>query len=262
MKILIADDETLARKRILNILEKESEPYQLDEASSGKEAILKINTTQPDIVFLDIKMTDLTGFEVIEHIDTAVLPIIVFVTAFDHFAIKAFEVEAVDFLLKPYKNDRLLAALHRAIARVNSKERDAYQEKVQLLLQQLATQNVAPNTNNTPYLEKIALKMGKKYVFADTVQIKYITSSSYYAEIFMQDGKKHVYRSSMAALLEKLNPNRFLRINRSTIVAIPEIKEVISEGLGDYSITMKDRTAFSVTKNYRQAFLKIMGIKS
>ena len=262
MKILIVDDESLARKRILKILEEESNDYSVNEASSGKEAISLINKINPDIVFLDIQMTDLTGFDVIKKIEKSMMPIIIFVTAFDNFAIKAFEVEAVDFLLKPYKKDRLLASLKRAILRIKSNESKLYEEKIHRILESFKKTSSNSEFEKKNYLEKIVLKVGRKFLFADVEKIKYITSSAYYAEIFMQDGKKHVYRTSMTALMQKLNPKMFLRVNRSTIVKILEINEVISEGLGDYSLIMKDQNKFNVTKNYKNSFLNTLGIKS
>lgn len=261
IKILIADDEVLARKRIVTFLNGVSFPITLFQASNGKQTIEVILNEAPELVFLDIKMTDMTGFDVIRQIPKESIPEIIFVTAFDTFAVKAFEVQAIDFLLKPYKKGRFLEALERGIERVHQTQSKGFQEKVDRLMDYISG-NMPTLTDTEPdYLERIVLKANKKYIFIETNTIQYIKASGYYAEIFTDTEQKYVYRISMTELSEKLNPKDFSRVNRSAIVNRNFVKEVISEGLGDYSIIMTDRTTFPLSKTNKGSFLEKMGIR-
>ncbi|WP_299886310.1 LytTR family DNA-binding domain-containing protein [uncultured Lacinutrix sp.] len=262
MTILIVDDEALARQRILKLLNTTDYFSKIIEASSGKEAIESINKLQIDLVFLDIKMTDLNGFDVLKKIDSKTMPIIIFVTAFDSFAVKAFEVKAIDFLLKPYKTERFYEALNRAITKISQKDlKQQYKSKIANLINYIGEIDTNINTSPSSYIEKVVLKTGKKFYFIKTETIKYITSSAYYAEIFTKDNSKHIYRISMSDFIKKLDPNTFNRINRSTIINNNDIKEVISEGQGDYSIIMNDKKIFSLSSKYKSDFLKSTKIK-
>ncbi len=260
IKILVADDEALARKRIVRFLSESVYPIAILEASNGKETIVSLMNDLPDLVFLDIKMTDMTSFDVLNKIPTQNIPIIIFVTAFNSFAVKAFEVRAIDFLLKPYKKERFFKALNRGVEQLEMTNKKSFQLKVSELMQDFQTKKwedkKAPN-----YLEQIVLKLNKKYYFVKTTDINYIKSSGYYAEIFTGDNKKHLYRISMTDFLLKLDPEHFSRINRSVIINKKQIKELINEGFGDFSVVLKDGSSFAVTKHYKQDFLLKMGIK-
>ena len=260
MKVLVVDDEKLARKRILQILQ-HAKDIELHEASSGTEAVSNIESLHPDILFLDIKMTDFSGFEVLKKIEKSIMPVTIFVTAYDDYAIEAFEIQAVDYVLKPYKKNRVFDALARAIQKIEIKQKSNHYDEMHSKLVQLFKHLDDTKKTEESYLDKIVLKVGKKYVFARTKDIKYITSSAYYAELFMKDGKKHLYRTSMTALMERLNPDSFLRLNRSTIVRIHQIKEVISEGYGDYCVVMKDDTKLNVSKSYRTSVIQRLNLR-
>ncbi|MBX2826763.1 MAG: LytTR family DNA-binding domain-containing protein [Flavobacteriaceae bacterium] len=261
IKILIADDESLARKRIETFLEET--PYEITflQASTGKQTIDRIVNETPDLVFLDIKMTDMTGFDVLQKVPKESIPEIIFVTAFDTFAVQAFEVQALDFLLKPYKKARFLAALERGIARVQQSQEHSFREKVGELMAYISRERPMLDDLSHGYLEKIVLKSKKKYIFIPTESVSHIKACGYYAEIFTQKGNKHIYRISMTDFIDKLDPKFFSRVNRSAIVNRTFIKEVVSEGLGDFSIVMADQTAFPLSKTYKSTFLKRMGIK-
>ena len=260
IKILIADDENLARKRILKLLGELDLNLKTFEASSGKETMAVLNNEQPDIVFLDIQMTDMNGFDVLNSIDQEDCPIIIFVTAFDNFAVRAFEVQAIDFLLKPYRKERFIEALQRGLSKLETEQKKLFQNKLSDLMNFM--QNETKPFNTKKYLEKLVLKHKKSYYFVEVEQIKYIISSSYYAEIFTLDKKKHLYRISMSDLIDKLDPEEFIRISRSTIINLSCIKEVISEGAGDFSVVMKDNEVFTLTKNYKTPFLNRINIKN
>ena len=260
IQVLVADDEALARKRMLKLLDESGVSLNAFEATTGKETIATMLVENLDLVFLDIKMTDMTGFDVLQQLPSEKIPIIIFVTAFDTFALRAFEVRAIDFLLKPYKKERFFNALNRGIEQLELTKRQSFQLKVAQLMESIDDEQW-DGKNKDSFLEQLVLKMNKKYYFVKTKEINYVKASGYYAEIFTANGKKHVYRISMTDLTEKLNPDEFSRINRSAIVNRNQIKEIVSEGLGDFSAIMKDGTSFSVTKHYKSEFLKQMGIR-
>lgn len=261
IKILIADDEALARKRIVKFLSESTVRSEIFEASNGKETIKLLNDRRPDIVFLDIKMTDMSGFDVLRRVPSKNIPIVIFVTAFNDFAVKAFEVQAIDFLLKPYKKQRFTQALDRGIKQLELEHRIKFQSKVTQLMQFLNEEKMMGEVSRKLYLESVVLKKNKKYYFVKVSDISYIKSSGYYAEIYSMNGDKHVHRISMSLFIKQLNPKDFSRVNRSTIVPMKNIKEIISEGLGDFSIRMKDGATFPLGKNYKLDILNKMGIR-
>ena len=261
IKILIADDEALARKRIVKFLAESVVNSIVYEASNGKEAIKVLNEFRPDIVFLDIKMTDMSGFDVLRQVRSENIPIVIFVTAFDDFAVKAFEVRAIDFLLKPYRKERFTQALERGIDQLELEQRIKFQSKVTQFMEFLNEEELIGDTSKKNYLESVVLKKNKKYYFVKTCDISYIKSSGYYAEIYTMSGNKHLHRISMSLFINQLDPKSFSRVNRSTIVPMGNIKEVISEGLGGYSLRMMDGTTFPVGKNYKVDILDKMGIR-
>lgn len=259
MKILVADDEEFARKRVIKLLADTDIECHVVESSTGKETVAQIVEHRPDLVFLDIQMTDMTGFDVLGEVEESQFPIIIFVTAFDHYAVKAFEINALDFLLKPFKKDRFLVAFNRAKEQLATQNKKQYQSNLNEVIQLIQAEKTKRESAN--YLKKIVIKVGKKYSFVPTEEIKYVISSAYYAEIHTTENRKHLYRSSMNDLMEQLDPTQFSRISRSAIINLSKVVEVISEGQGDYTITMKDNKAFSLSKKYRTAFLETMDIR-
>ncbi len=261
--ILIADDEALARKRIVKFLSEGGINGTFTEASSGKETLSYIKNQEIDLVFLDIKMTDMSGFEVIQQLPEDKIPMIIFVTAFYVFAVKAFVLQAIDFLLKPYKKVRFYEALDRGLKQLKLEQQHLFQHKVSKLIQSI--EGIDPLASKTAivtsYIDTLVLKSKKKYSFLKVDDIKYIQSASYYAEIYTKTQERHVHRISMTELTTKLDPQLFFRINRSVIVHKSCIQEIISEGVGDYSVIMNDTTSFVLSKKYKLEFLKHMGIK-
>lgn len=261
IKILVADDEALARQRVLKFLNESDKVFEVYEASNGKETILQISNVNPDILFLDIKMTDMTGFDVLRQLPEEEIPIVIFVTAFDSFAVKAFEVQAIDFLLKPYKKERFKDSLERAITQLELNSRKVFQSKVTKLMEILNDERSNLDPYGSNFVDSLVLKRNKKYYFVRVNEIKHIKSSGYYAEIFTLKGEKHVHRISMSQLMEQLDPQVFSRISRSTIVEMNSIKEIVSEGQGDFSVIMNDGLSFQISKKYKIDFLRKMGIR-
>ena len=257
MKIntLIIHDEALARQRLNNLVKDVPELELIGQCSTGKDAILKINQLEPDVIFLDIQMKDLTGFDVLQKITVKKKPLIVFVTAYDEFALKAFDFFAFDYLLKPYKDERFFKSIENILNYIQNKNNSPFEDKIDDLL------NYVKNTK-TPlvsYYEKLPVKLGNKVFFIDVNTIKYIVASGYYAEIYTED-KKHLLRESLSNLIESLDPAKFIRIHRSTIINSIEIGGLVNSNYGEVDVKMNDQKLFRVSKSYKKLFLKQMGL--
>jgi len=259
MKIntLIIDDEALARQRLINLTNDVPELNLIGQFGTGKDAISAINEFEPDLIFLDIQMKDMNGFDVLEKITVEKKPIVIFVTAYNEYAVKAFDFFAFDYLLKPYKDDRFFKSIENIINFINTKNYSPFEEKINDLLKYVKTNNTSQAPLN--YYENLPIKLGNKTLFINITNIKYIVASGYYAEIYT-DEKKHLLRESLSNLIESLDPNKFIRIHRSTIINASEIGELISSNYGEIDVKMNDKKMFRISKSYKKLFLKKMGI--
>jgi len=253
---LVVDDEPLARKRIERLLRSVDRISVEGVARTGREAILKIDSLQFDIVFLDIQLKDMTGFQVLEAIDS-MPPLVIFVTAFDSYAIKAFEVCAFDYLLKPYTEKRFYKSLNNALATF---EKSEPKELRRTMAQLLDSVGLNSKTIKDPYKNRIPIPDKKKTFFVSTSAIQYIKASNYYIEIYAEQSK-YVLRESMHNILQGLDPQAFTRIHRSSIVNLTHIVELISSNYGELDVKMSDGELLRVSKGYRQGFLKKVGVK-
>ncbi|MBP92843.1 MAG: DNA-binding response regulator [Flavobacteriaceae bacterium] len=254
MTTLIIDDEPLARQRIRNLLSDISEIEILEECATGKKAIKAIESNKPDLIFLDIQLKDMTGFNVLEKIDNAFKPIVVFVTAYNEYALKAFDFFAFDYLQKPFKDDRFFTSTKMAIEQVKQRNNLTFEDKLENLLDFVNTKNDNQNKKT-----KFPIKLGNKVVFIDSSEIKYIIASGYYAEIHTED-KKHLLRESLNNLTEELDASKFVRIHRSTIINLDFIKELIHSNYGEIDVKMNDNNLFRISRSFKKDFLKIVGL--
>ncbi|WP_223115305.1 LytR/AlgR family response regulator transcription factor [Hanstruepera ponticola] len=256
MKIttLIIDDEPLARQRIRNLLTDIVEIEILDECATGKKAIKAIESNKPDLIFLDIQLKDMTGFNVLEKIDNALKPIVVFITAYNEYALKAFEFFAFDYLQKPFKDDRFFTSTKKAIEQVKQRNNLKFEDKIEGLLNFVYSRNEKQNKTT-----KFPIKLGNKVVFIDSSEIKYIIASGYYAEIHTEN-KKHLLRESLNNLTEELNASKFVRIHRSTIINLDFIKELIHSNYGEIDVKMNDNNLFRISRSFKKEFLNKMGL--
>ena len=257
MKIstLIIDDESLARQRLVNLIKDVPELNLIGQSSTGKDAISKINDLEPDVIFLDIQMKDLTGFDVLQKISVSKKPLVIFVTAYNEYALKAFDFFAFDYLLKPYKDDRFFKSIENIINYINNKNYSPFEDKISDLLKYVQNSN----SISTTYSEKLPVKLGNKVSFIKVDDIKYITASGYYAEIYTED-KKHLLRESLSNLIASLDPNKFIRVHRSTIINLNEIGELVNSNYGEVDVKMNDKKLFRVSKSYKKIFLTKMGL--
>ncbi|WP_435263779.1 LytR/AlgR family response regulator transcription factor [Tenacibaculum sp. nBUS_03] len=260
MKIsaLIVDDENLARIRIKKIIEKHGLLNVIGDCSTGKNAIEKINALNPDVVFLDIKIKDMTGFDIIEKINLPKKPIFIFVTAYNEFALKAFDYFAFDYLLKPFKEDRLITTINKIVEQKHQEEISGFQHSLESILDIVKEkQTTEYHVNN----KKISIKSGNKISFIDIDSIKYISASGYYVEIFTMDNKKYLLRESLSSIINRLNSNNFMRIHRSTIINSNFINEIITSNYGETDVKISDNKIFRVSKGYKKEFQEMMGVK-
>lgn len=253
MKALIVDDEVLARKRILNLLTSVEQIEVIEECSDGKTAIEKINKLKPDLVFLDVNMKDMNGFEVLSNIQISPKPIVIFITAHENFAIDAFDYEAFDFILKPYRDDRFYKAIDKLL-NLSPKEIDQDFEKK---MQEFFKLNIDQKKTQKPL--RIPVKLGNRTILLETGNIKYICASGSYAEIYT-DENKYLLRESLNNLIELLGKKIFIRIHRSAIVNVNFIKEIVHSEYSELDVRMKDNKLIRVSKSNRKDLLLLLGI--
>lgn len=254
MRALVIDDEELARRRVLNLLGEVPQIKVLGECSNGKTAIKQINEIKPDLVFLDINMKDMNGFEVLQKITANPKPVVIFITAYDNYASRAFDVDAFDFLLKPFKDDRFFKTINKVL-NLSQNEADSHFEKRIKDLFRIYSEEVKAGNSIT----KIPVKQGNKTILLEPANILYIIASGYYAEIYTE-GKKYVLRESLNNLEEMLDNNIFFRIHRSTIVNINHVKEIVHSEFSEIDAKMTDDKLLHISKSNKKQFLEKIGI--
>lgn len=254
MKALIIDDEELARKRILHLLKQVDDVEVMGECPNGQSAIAAINQLSPDLIFLDINMTDMSGFEVLQNIEVSKKPIVIFVTAYDNFALKAFDVDAFDFLLKPFRDDRFFRTLEKVRNISQNKTEDMFEKRLMELFNFYKLKSPVSEP-----VKKLPVKQANKTVLLDPSEIMYITASGYYAEIFVSN-KKYVLRESLNNLSENLASENFIRIHRSSIVNLLHVKEIVHSDFSEIDVRMTDNTLLHISKVHKREFLKKVGV--
>ena len=246
MKIsaLIVDDEPLARQRIRLLLQEEPDIELLGECGNGPEALAAIRQNPPQLLFLDIQMPEMDGFALLAKIPAEHLPVVIFVTAYDQHALKAFEVQALDYLLKPFKPARFKETVQRARERLAAKAPG--EPTVQALLALLG-QRPAENV----YLSRLPVKTDDRILFLKIEQIDCIESAGNYVAV--QVGKDtHILRETLNALETKLNPERFLRISRSAIVNLDRVKELQPHFQGEHVVILHGGKRLTMTRGLRE----------
>jgi two-component system LytT family response regulator len=254
IKAVIVDDEALARDAIRLRLKGEPDIEVVGEASDGADAVDLLRRIRPDLLFLDVQMPVMDGFEVIENVPSDQLPIVVFVTAYDRYALKAFETHALDYLLKPFTASRFHDAIDRARLEVaKTGDRGTHQRLIELLEERRSTRrpDAAPGP---PYLTRLAVKRNQRIALVGVADIDWIESSGNYAHLHA-GGTSYVVRMTMGELERRLDPARFARIHRSTIVQIERIQDIIAAWHGDYDVTLRDGTVLRLSRNYRDRVL-------
>lgn len=249
VRTLIVDDEPLARERMRSLLEAEPDIAIVGECRDGREAVDFIRRESPDLVFLDVQIPELDGFQVLEAIAGEKAPAIVFVTAYDQYALQAFEVHAVDYLLKPFDEDRFKRALDRA-RQALARDKGDLSEKLLSLLQELK----APQG----YIERLVVKSAGRLFFLRTDEIEWVESAGNYVCLHVR-GESHLLRETMTSLEARLDPARFARIHRTAIVNIDQIKELQPLFHGEFQVVLRDGTELTLSRGYRDRLQEVIG---
>jgi two-component system LytT family response regulator len=244
IRVLVADDQPMVRERLVSLLAAEPGVELAGTASSGPEAVDCILQSSPDLVFLDLQMPGMDGFKVIEAIGVDRMPPTVFVTAYDEYAVRAFEVQAIDYLLKPFRRQRFQSALARARRHL---ERDRQGEMAGRLAELLRSLRPAAGGQ-----ERLLVKSGGRVSFVDVDQIDWVEAEGNYVRIVAGE-QVHLMRETMNGLIEKIGPKRFFRIHRSRIVNIRRVKELLIAAGGDYQIVLWNGTRLGLSRLYRDA---------
>jgi len=242
VRTLIVDDEALARERLRQLLQKNPDVEIIGECTDGRQAVEKIQESSPDLILLDVQMPELDGFEVLEAISGETMPVIIFVTAHDKFALRAFEVHAVDYLLKPFDRERFEAALRHAFDQVKNRAGGAHDQRQTALLAE-----VRPTLKP---MERIAIKSGAHIVWVALDDIDWIASADNYVELHVGP-KSHLLRETLNALENRLPSDKFVRISRSAMVNPSRVKELHRMLYGGYEITLQNGSRLTLSRRYR-----------
>jgi two-component system LytT family response regulator len=248
IRAVIADDETLARKFIRRMLKDEPDVEIIGECANGKEAVSMIRNEKPDLIFLDVQMPEKDGFAVLQSIPE--LPEIIFTTAYEQYAIRAFELHALDYLLKPFDQARFRDAIRHAKERLRSKRDKDVRRQINALLQSVE--------KKPQYLERLVIKSGGRISFLSTDEINWIEADDKYVHLHTSKINPMV-RQTLNAMEAQLDPKKFKRIHRSAIVNVARIKELQPMFNGEHSVLLEDGTKLTLTRSYKDKLFELLG---
>ena len=248
IRTLIVDDEPLARERLVDMLVGDKEVEIVGECGNGLTAVAAIDGYKPDLIFLDVQMPELDGFGVLEAIEEK--PVIVFVTAYDQYALRAFEVHALDYLLKPFDRERFDKALQRAKHQIARERAGAVNQELVTLLADLKAR---PKP-----LERLVIKAGGRVFFLRVDEIDWIEAAANYVKLHV-GRESHLLRETINGLAARLDSGKFLRIHRSIIINLERVKELQPWFHGDYVVIMQNGTQLTSSRNYREQLRKLLG---
>ena len=249
IRTVIVDDEPLAREGVRMLLEADAEISVVAECANGREALAVISEQKPDLIFLDVQMPEMGGFEVLKAVGAESAPHVIFVTAYDKYALQAFEAHALDYLLKPFTVKRFNEALERAKVQINNEQNVDLNRRLATLLAELK-----PEARD---LERVVVKNSGRIAFVNVEEISWIEAAESYVRFHVEGGRSYLIRGAIGRLATQLDPARFLRIHRSMIVSIKQIKEMQPLFHGDYEILLKDGTRLTSSRSYRD---KLQGL--
>lgn len=246
LRTIIADDENLARQKLRILLSSEPDVEIVAECRDGGETVAAIRSHKPDLLLLDIQMPDMNGFQVLGEISPAEMPVIIFTSAYDQYAIRAFEAHALDYLLKPFDQDRLHQAMERARFELGkSTDREITQRILQLLSAVKSENAPAQDSEN-----RLVIKTKGRIVFLNVDEIDWVEAAANYVRL-NAGGESYIFRETISRTSERLNPNHFIRIHRSMIVNVRRIKELIPVNSGEYIVVLKNGKELSCSRGYR-----------
>jgi two-component system, LytTR family, response regulator len=250
MRALVVDDEPMARERVLSLLQHEDDVEVVGECSDGEQAIAAIQHHTPDLVFLDVQMPGIDGFGVIQAIGAERMPIVVFITAYDEYALKAFEVHAADYLLKPFGRDRFQETLKHARESLERRRAGDLGRRLLALVNDIKPE--------TPKLDRLVVKSGGRVFFLRTEDIDWIEAAGNYVRLHLTD-ESHLFRETMNRMEARLDSRKFARIHRSRIVNTERIKELQPWFNGEYVVVLRNGTRLPLSRGYRDKLQEQLG---
>jgi two-component system LytT family response regulator len=250
IRALVVDDEPLARRRIRKLLSRDVEVEVIGDCANGYEAIEAINSQAPQLIFLDVQMPEIDGFAVLEELDQSAMPFVIFVTAYDQYALKAFEVSAVDYLLKPFDRKRFQQALQRAKTRLLTERGSGLNQQTLALLQELKARSHC--------LERLLIKSGGRAFFLKTDEIDWIAAEGKYVRIHVGN-ESYLFREGITVIENQLDPRRFMRVHRSHIVNIDRVKELQPWFNHEYRVVLHDGTKLVLSRSCRKKLTELLG---
>ena len=249
VRVLIVDDEAVARRRIRRLLAAEPDVTVVGECADGASALKAMTGDKPDLAFLDVQMPELDGFEVVQSVPPAQLPGVVFVTAFDRYALRAFDVQAIDYLLKPFTRERFRTALSRALARLDSRSHD----NIAVLLDHLrATRR---------YPKRVAVRGADRFIVIHWRDVDWVEAADNYVKLHV-DAKEFLLRDTLAAVERQLDPERFARIHRSVIVQLDRVAELHPASHGDVDVVLRSGTRLVLSRTWRERVQRLFSLQS
>jgi two-component system, LytTR family, response regulator len=250
IRTLIVDDESLARERIRDMLASDREIDIVGECANGHEAVEAMQHHSPDLVFLDVEMPGIDGFAVLEALPPDQLPTVIFVTAYDQYAVRAFDVYALDYLLKPFDQERFDKALRRAKAQISSEHNENLGQRILSALEEIKTRPV--------HLERLVIKMNGHVFFVKADEIDWLEAEGNYVRLHA--GKEsYLLRDTISALESQLDPKKFIRVHRSAIVNIDRITELQPWFHGEYRIILREGVELTLSRTYREKLHELLG---
>jgi two-component system LytT family response regulator len=263
IRTLIVDDEPLARRTIRNLLAEDADVEVVGECGGGAEAVESILRRPPDLLFLDIQMPGIDGFDVLEAVELERISAVIFVTAYDAYALKAFEVHALDYLLKPFTDGRFREALARAKSHVELREARGLAESLRAFLRGRAGADeetvaaVAASGKKVGYLTRFMVKVGGRVIFINPADVDWIEADNYYVKLHV-GGRTHLLRLSMKELEERLDPKTFWRTHRSAIINLDRVKELHQHPSGEYVVVLRDGTELKLSRARRERLQELL----
>jgi two-component system LytT family response regulator len=251
IRVLVADDELPARQRLMDLLQRDEQIATVAEAADGQTAVQVIETQRPDLVFLDVQMPELDGLGVVDAIGASQMPLTVFVTAYDQHAIRAFEANALDYLLKPFSDERFEATMTRVKSRLDERSLREFGQRV---MKMVSTAPAAPERR----LDRLVVKAGGTTRFIRTIDIDWIEAAGVYVTLHVA-GKELLYRAALNDLAEKLDPRRFVRVHRSALINIESVLQLEPISHGEFEAVLRDGARTRVSRTYRGQLEKRLG---
>ena len=250
LRTVIVDDEPLARERLASLLSAEQDIEIVRQCRDGEEAVDAIDQLSPDLVFLDVQMPALNGFEVIEAVGPEKMPLVIFVTAYDQHALRAFQVRALDYLLKPFDQERFQEALQRARAHIQRDETGDLGRRLLALVKDLR--------RDQPKTDRLVVKSGGRLFFLRTDEIDWIEAAGNYVRLHVGTAS-HLLRETMNSIEARLDPEKFFRIHRSRIVNMERIQEMQPWLNGEYAVVLRNGTRVTLSRGYREKLQERLG---